>query len=226
MLNLVLSGFAAGWTPGGSVDLYTSYPTDVGIRGVFEGPGRLRVIGSVGMLPDHYLDSINAVAVDQKWYDGPTSRLIDGALQRAVVVRAHLGWRPFPKAGFQFELGYSWMGLGGGLTAAEAIYAKNGYDLEDYLGDAFPVTAAADLHRLEASLGYEFVIRHHLMIRLDLGASYTFDSKATIENEFHVPWFLTDIVENLKDDGEDELEGIFEKYVHTPILAVGVGWKF
>ena len=218
--------WAGEWKPGGSLDVYTAFPTDVGVRGLFEGPGRVRLSASVGLLPDGYLDAINTVAVDAGWYDDRTAEVIDTALDGAAVARVHLGWRPFPAHGFFAEAGYGWIGLGGGVTAADVIYADTGYDLSDYLGDALPFDASADLHRAEVALGWELVFVEHLLVRFDLGYSYTVSAETRIRHAFDVPFFLEGSVEDLEENAEDELRRTLEEHVHTPIIGVGAGWRF
>jgi hypothetical protein len=94
MLLLATVAAASPWL--GNLEAYTSFPTDVGLRGTLEGPGRVRVTGSVGLLPRPYLGVINDNATAQGWYDHDTADLVDAALQDALVLRAHVGWRPFP----------------------------------------------------------------------------------------------------------------------------------
>lgn len=48
---VVTASAADPWHPRGNLDVFTSFPTDVGLRGTFEGPGRVRVTGSAGLLP-------------------------------------------------------------------------------------------------------------------------------------------------------------------------------
>jgi hypothetical protein len=228
MLSLLMASLAtaAPYHPIANLEIFTSFPTDVGIRGTFEMPARLRVTGSVGWLPRPYLDVINDTAVANGWYKEKEADLIDAALKNAVVIRTHLGWRPFPKLGFQFELGYSWIGLGGGLTGGELLEAETGYDLSYFLGDDYNFSANAELHRVEASFGWEHVIAKHLLIRWDLGGSYTFRATAKVEHQFETYWPFTDPIEQAEEDAEEKLVTILEKNVHTPILAVGVGWRF
>jgi hypothetical protein len=223
MLLLATVAAASPWL--GNLEAYTSFPTDVGLRGTLEGPGRVRVTGSVGLLPRPYLGVINDTATAQGWYDDDTADLVDAALQDALVLRAHVGWRPFPKLGFQFELGYGWIGLGGGLTSAQILEAEYGYDFGWLLGDDYDFAAAATLHRVEASVGWEHVIGTHLLVRWDLGASYTLDATARVEREFD-GWPFDAALDDLQDDAEDDLERVLERHVHTPIVALGVGWRF
>jgi hypothetical protein len=224
-MALAATGEAA-WRPIGNVDVFTSFPTEVGVRGTLEGLGRVRATGSAGLLPRPYLDAINDTATAFEWYDEPTAQIVDAALQDALVVRAHLGWRPFPKLGFQFELGYGWIGLGGGITGAEIIEAETGYDLGEILGDSYNFSAAAELHRVDLSFGWEHVFGRHFLLRWDLGASYTFAATAEIHRDFDTPRIFDGFFDEVEDKGEDDLVRILQQYVHTPIIAVGVGWRF
>jgi hypothetical protein len=210
----------------GGVELFTAFPTDVGLRGTLEGPGRVRLTSSVGLMPRPYLDAINDTATDQGWYDEDTADLIDAALKDALVLRAHLGWRPVERIGLQLEAGYGWIGLGGGLTGAEIIEAKYGFDMSYWLGDDYNFRSEASLHRVEASVGWEQVFREHLLIRFDLGGSYTFAAKAEVHRDFDGGWLFNDALDDLEDDMEDDLEETFTRSVHTPIIALGVGWRF
>jgi hypothetical protein len=224
---LALVGAATAAVPLlGNLEVYTSFPTDVGLRGTLEGPGRVRITGSAGLLPRPYLGLINDTATSAGWYTEEDATLIDAALREAVVLRAHLGWRPFRDLGFQFELGYGRIGLGGGLTGAEVIEAYTGYDLEDVMGKGYELTAAADMHRLDLSVGWEHVIARHFLIRWDVGGSWTFDAKAKVERDFDAFWPLDDLIDDATDDVEDDLEATLERSVHTPIVALGVGWRF
>lgn len=217
---------AEPWHPRGNLEVFTSFPTDVGLRGTLEGPGRVRLTGSAGVLPRPYLDAINDTATANAWYDDKTADLIDVALADALVLRAHVGWRPFPKEGFQFELGYGWIGLGGGITGAELIAIETGYDLSAFLGDQYPFAASASLHRVEASFGWEHVFGGHFLLRWDIGASYTFEATADVHHDFDAPAIFDPFFDRVEGKANDELVKVLEQYVHTPILAVGVGWRF
>lgn len=223
---LLLLATAAAAPPIGNLEVYTSFPTDVGLRGTIEGPGRLRLTGSAGVLPDAYLDTINNTALANGWYKQKTVDLLDAALEHALVLRLHAGWRPFPAHGFQFEAGYGFIGLGGGLTGAELFEVEYGYDLSALLGDELSFAARAAMHRVDASFGWEYVIRRHLLIRWDLGASYTAHATADIHREFEAYWPLSTELDRIEGDAEDDVIEALEKHVHTPIMAVGVGWRF
>lgn len=226
MLLLAAWAHATDLPLAGSAEVVTAFPTDVGLRGVVEGPGRLRLVGSAGLMPRAYLGAINDVATGAGWYSDTDAEIIEVALQDALVLRAHLGWRPWARQGFQFELGYGWVGLGGGFTGAELIEAYTGYDLSAFAGDKYSFSAGASLHRAEASLGWEHPLWRGLFLRWDLGASYTFAATAEVEREFDANVLLEGALDRVQDDAEAELVTILEQYVHTPIVGLGVGWRF
>ena len=70
---LTVAAASEPWHPRGNVEVLTSFPTDVGLRGTFEGPGRVRLTASAGLLPRPYLDAINDTATANAWYDDTIS---------------------------------------------------------------------------------------------------------------------------------------------------------
>lgn len=203
----------------------SSFPTDVGLRGMVEGPGRVRGMFQVGLLPSPYLDAINQTAVSQEWYDQTTADLIEAALHHALALRLHAGWRPFPKLGFFLSGGYGFLGLGGGLTGSQAFAILTGYDIP-IPGGYLEYDIHASLHRAEFLLGWEWILKEHLLIRSELGASYTFSAHSEMERNFDVPFLLEGILDDWETEGEDKLDSIFTRFVHTPIINLEVGWRF
>ncbi len=208
------------------LDLGTEFPLHVGGRLTLEGPARIRYSLSGGVLPDPYLDAINAVCVGAGWYSDTDAQLVSATLEGAVVVRNHLGWRPFPRNGFNFELGHGFVGLGGSLTGSEVLEVMAARELPDSLGSNLAFTAAASLHQLDATVGYDAALYRGLHLRVDLGAAVTLASTTVIEPDFDVPRLAEGGVDELTATGEEELDAIFLSYVHVPTLGVMLGWRF
>ncbi len=209
-----------------SIDAYTSFPTVVGARSTLEVPGRLRLSISAGILPDPYLQTIDDTAVANNWYDRDTADLIETMLHNSLLVSAHLGWRPVRKAGFVFEVGYGFVGLGGGLTGTQVLSAVTGYDLSWMPDPGLDYEAHATLHRLEGSVGWEFVIRKHVHLQVDVGYSRTIAATTAVDPQFEVYWPFQTYEANLEKKAESVLHDDLVGFVHTPILAVGAGWRF
>ena len=207
-------------------EVATEFPVYVGGRVTVEGPYRLRYSLSGGSMPAPYLDSINAVCTSFEWYDSLTADLISATLENSVVIRNHLGWRPFPKLGFQFEVGYGWVGLGGGLTGAEVIEAATGKTLSSAVGQNLSVSAAATLHMLDATVGWDQKVWRGLHLRFDIGGAFTMASETVLTPDFDVPPRAQDAVDGLMTEGEDYLNETFQTHVHTPTVGLGVGWEF
>lgn len=207
------------------VEAVTEAPLHVGGRLTFEGPVRLRVSTAVGVLPRPYLDGINAAAVEFGWYDRDEAELIGAALEDSLVWRTHLGWRPWADHGFFFTAGYGFIGLGGALTGTEVLTAL--YGVAPPFGDEIQVNAAAALHTASATVGWEWTVKRHFLVRAELGGSYTADAIARVEPDEETGFrFLDEPIERAAEDTAEWLEGELEQHVHTPTVGLGVGWRF
>ena len=205
----------------------TDVPLDIAARVTVEGPYRLRLTTSVGWMPAGYLDLINGISVEAGWYDTTTASLIAVSLQNAIVWRTHLGWRPFPRHGFQFEVGYGMASLGGGLSAAEAVETLTGQTFPRDAGEDLAVSLGATVHMIDVSAGWEWVIRDHLFVRADLGGAFTLAAQSHITPDWEIthPRVQT-AVDEITAEGESYLNDTFTTYVHTPTVGLGVGWRF
>ena len=206
--------------------LVTEAPLSVGLRLTVEGPGRLRLTSSAGLLPDAYLQGINDVATHYEWWDDQTAELITVALDGALVIRNHLGWRPFAKLGLNVEAGYGFVGLGGGITGSEVLSIVTGYDIPDEVGGGLSFSANAVLHMADVTLGWDQALWKRLHLRVDLGAAFTLASQTTIEPDFEVAPLAEGFVDELCTRGEEALDEEFQTYVHLPTAAVSLGWRF
>lgn len=209
-----------------AVDLYTSFPTLLGAKTTLEVPGRIRFSLSGGVLPAVYLSAIDDYGVREGWYDRETADLIEAVLHNSLLVSAHVGWRPFPKAGLQLEGGYGFIGLGGGLTGAQVLGEASGYDMSWLPDTGLNYVTSAGLHRVEASAGWEVVIKKHVHVQVDLGYSRTLAAKTSVDPDFDVPWLLEDTEAHMERQAEQALHDKLVAYMHSPILAIGAGWRF
>lgn len=205
----------------------TDVAIQAGVRGTVEGPLRLRYSLGVGVLPAPYLDVINAICTGFGWYDDATANLIASALQNSVVIRNHLGWRPFPKHGFQFEAGYGLVTLGGGVSGSDVIAAATGEDLPESLDDTLSFTVAATLHMFDVTVGWEWLLWKRIVVRADLGGAFTLASNTDVEQDFDELGPLAQPrVDEFEVWAEDYLNTTFTSYVHTPTVGLAVGYRF
>ncbi len=207
------------------VELVTEAPVMAGGRVTAEGPGRLRLSVAAGALPGVYLDGINGLAVGEGWYTTTDAELISAALEDSFVLRTHLGWRPFERQGFFFAAGYGVVTLGGGLTGEEVLEAV--LDMDFGLGGEVAWEAAATLHMLDTAVGWEFVVARHLVVKVELGSTFTLAADTRVEpEEWPTNPLLESFAEGVSDEAEDWLTTELETYVHTPTVGLGVGWRF
>lgn len=201
----------------------TTLPLAVEARVQSELPGRLRVGVGVGVLPGAYVDLINTISTSAGWYDEVTGSLIRGALDDSLMLAADVGWRPAPKLGLFFGAGWRSGLLGGGLTGTEVLNAATGADLDPDRTVAQVSTRAA-LHQVTAELGWEQIVAKRLVIRASLGGAFTVAAPTDLSAD--LPPRVAAEVEPVFVEGEDYLRATMKTYVHTPTIAVHVGYRF
>ena len=129
----------------------TDFPIDIGAGIEVEGPFRIRLSSTVGIVPGVYVDTINAFLVGIGAYNHDTANLIKSALDNSLIWRTHVGWRPWSRHGFYGMAGYGLVTLGGGATGSEIIEAATGKSLpatDTTMARSF--TCTSTLHMLDA----------------------------------------------------------------------------
>lgn len=198
----------------------TVVPLHVGIQGVLELPYRIQLAGEVGWMPAGYLDLVNAVCTGFGWYDATTASLISAALGNALVMRAAVGWRPFPSEGFEVRAGYTAALLGGGLSGAEAIESVTGRDVRS-AGTEIPLQATA--HGFQIALSWAFFIERLVLVRFELSYVQIFYTHAWIALD---PSRGSAAVGAASQALDVYLNDTLTTYVKTPTLSVFVGYRF
>jgi len=204
----------------GSIEVVTDVPILVGVRPTVYVPGRLHWAGTVGFMPRGYLQLVDSISVSAGWYDPITADLIEAALGSALIVRNHIGWQPFQKHGFFFEAGHGVAFLGGGLVVGDLLGEATGQFVPPTLaGRGLRVNTV--VQQLDVALGWRFEVAEHVLVRLDIGGAFTIASSTRIQPEggelpFSGPFLR---------EGEDYLDSTLKKYVHTPTIGIGIGYR-
>lgn len=234
LLALLLAAPATAADPV-HVDVFaaTYFPVSVGVAGRVELPARVRLTVGVGTMPGAYLSAINGLCTGFGWYDDLTASLISSALKNSLIVHPRVGWRPSPKLGFHFDVGYQVAALGGSLSGAETIAAASGQELPDgFDGDVIEVDASATDHMLTIEAGYDIVVRERLVIDLSLGGAFSVAARSELARagEITTPSRFDDTIDERLDpllaQGEEYLTDTLTRYVHTPTVGVMVGYRF
>ncbi|PTL83343.1 hypothetical protein DAT35_15285 [Vitiosangium sp. GDMCC 1.1324] len=203
----------------------TDFPLSLGGRLGVESPWRLRLSTSLGYLPRLYLKGVNEVAVGLGAYGRNEANLIEDTLQSSLVWRTHLGWRPFPNAGFYVDAGYGLLSLGGNTTPEAVLVARTGItppEGETALNREYHVRAV--LHMLDAELGWRWGLGAGWTARTALGAAFTLDSNSRVEPRFEPSLPL--VVTAFSRLAENRLDRNLEKYVQFPIISLSLGYAF
>jgi hypothetical protein len=194
----------------------THVPVSVGGEAVVELPGRLLVGLHLGFMPAGYVRLMNEVATGFGWYDEQTASLIQSGLERSLILRASVGWRPFPRAGFELWGGYTLGALGGGLSAADLIEAVTGLPFPAAEGQEVPMRS--NVHALHAAIGWRFVWVEHVVLRIGLGYLHAVGASTRIESADagRSPWVVA---------AEDYLDDTFREYVQTIDARITLSYR-
>lgn len=221
---------AAALPEGHHLDLTvgTDFPVLVGANLAYEHPRRLRAELSGGAFPGPYVDTTNWAMTTFEIYSDTVAALIEAALERAFVARVELGFRPFPQRGLTLSAGYQFLLLSGSTAdvsvVSEGLWGAAGEFAEGYTGD---LELDISPSMLTVEVGYDREVRRHLVVRGSLGFAYTVRNQTVVTPTRPA----NDPVEEeamalLVSGSEDYLDYVFEKWVHLPMIGVGVGYRF
>ncbi len=209
-----------------TVEANTDFPLSLGGRVGIESPGRLRLSTSLGFLPELYLQGLNEVAISLDAYDRRRADLIESTLKSSLVWRTHLGWRPFPGAGFYVEGGYGLVALGGEANPETVLVALTG--IEPPFGESVlerEYDVRSQLHMVDVELGWRWGLGSGLTARTALGGAFTLDSNSRVEPQFEPSNPL--LVTAFSRLAEGYLDDTFEKYVQLmPVITFSIGYAF
>ncbi|MFT5681330.1 MAG: hypothetical protein ACI8RZ_002236 [Myxococcota bacterium] len=211
--------------------LGTDFPISVGTEVTAETSRRFRGKFGVGYYPQPYLDVLNGVAVSAEWWDEETATLIDAALSGALVTGASVGWRPWEHRRFSFGVGYQLIALGGGLTDEEALQGVTGVEVSTNGDQSLEATVAAQLHQITVEASWQWTIKERWLLSAQVGGLSTLYSNTTVEVLLNGPSGPGDeaveaSLNTMETYGEDYLDGIFQKWVHTGTIGLYAGYRF
>jgi hypothetical protein len=224
---LALAGRSAAAEPwrvdlGGGTDV----PIDVGANVRVESPSRLRLAAGLGWLPGAYVDTINTVLVGVNAYGQSTADLIRASIKNSLIVRAQVGFRPWPARGFYGEAGYGLIALGGTTTAGALIADATGKTPPPPPPGAPPIAfdVGSRLHMIDVEAGWEHPLRDDLIVRLALGGAFTIASSTTI-TPTSAPRDPA-AGRAFTDAGAAYLDHIYTSYVFTPVVTIALAYRF
>ena len=121
---------AASWAL--TLEAVTDIPVSLGVRATLTVKPGIRLSAGLGYFPGAYLDLINSVVIpftDDYGYSEEDGKVVRDTLENSLVARLHAGW-DFTE-NLYGEIGYGYVGLGGGLTGQDVLILITDYDQAD-----------------------------------------------------------------------------------------------
>lgn len=208
-----------------AVAVGTDFPIGVGGRVDMEGPWRLRASVSLGALPGPYVSAINGFLVGVNAFGDSTAELIKQTLSSSLVLRTHLGWRPFARRGFYVDGGYALVTLGGSASSAELIAGVTGRPAPERDGrHQYTLSATSTLHMLDLEFGWCWPLWRRLQLRTAVGGAFTVRASTRITPDYTPK--TPQLTAAFTEYGESYLDDIFTSYVFTPVVSLSLGYAF
>lgn len=195
----------------------THLPLSIGVDAQLELPLRFLVSLHLGWMPPAYVEMINATATAFGWYNEPMADLLAAAIQRSFVLRASVGWRPFEHEGFMFLFGYTLVTIGGGVTSAQAVQAVTGYEMDPRHSTDIDIQTV--LHALHASVGWQWLLADHFLIRTAVGYVHTILSETSTDAGAAAEMLPMEEAERLVDD-------VLQTHALSPEVHLTAGYRF
>jgi hypothetical protein len=201
----------------------TIVPLSLGGAASLEIPGRVLIQANLGWMPPGYGAAVSGLVQSVGGTDPGVGALVDAALDGAFVARVSAGWRPFPSAGFEITGGYTYVGLSGGLSAADLASAIGGNVAAAYAASPFEadISVRSKLHNFHVGLGWRWVVWDHLLIRATLGYMQTLGSSSSVEISGH-----PELATMANDTVAPMLADVYKSYVKLPYLGIDAGYRF
>jgi hypothetical protein len=190
---------------------------------------------ALGYLPGTYVGLINTWCVHTGVYGEDTARLVDLAVDQALVWRTHVGFRPFAHLGLYLDAGYTMVTLGGGLTAGQVVSAETGVELPP--GPPLPVppgvhavnpatdsfTIGSTLHLVDLEVGWELLVLRSLYLRTAVGGVLAVAASARVAPQFTPlsPQAMNAFVSAAGERITSSLES-----VRAPVVSVSLGYAW
>ena len=222
-----------------SAELGTDFPVSIGARGSLEHRAtRLRLHTGLGLMPEPYVDGINAFVIAVNGYDRETADLIKASLKDSLVWHASAGWRPVEGSGFYADLGYRFVGFGGGLAASAVISKAIGVPLPsgEESGDFNAYDVSTSVHMGMAELGWLWSLGERWSLRGALGATTAFQVRAVVDLDEEQDGFwdqsaaaglsFFDWLFGFQGSAEEFLEETLDKHMHSPVCPVALSYRF
>jgi hypothetical protein len=220
--------------------LVARVPDTAGMGLVYEGPGRVRIGGSAGVLPGAFAGVVGDVGRDLELWDETTGYVVDRLLPGAGSVRATAGWRPARDGTFSFDLGYQFLKMSGDFDPTEVAETLGELheleELSQYSEEEIAegledleipgVRVRSNLHLVTLELGWQWQTPTNLLLRLGVGGLFAVGHTGQVEMDDIL--FQGEPIGSgeVRTTAETTLDDYIMGYFRAPTLGLSVGYRF
>lgn len=210
------------------IEANTDFPLDIGARAQLELPYRFVVSTSLGVMPTPYAQAIDATLVGFDVFPQVVGNLINVALDGSLVWRTHVGWRPFPRWGFDIQAGYGLVALGGSAGAAQLLTAVGRAPPNDPDINGRPIHIASMLNMLDIEVGWTFLIAQWVPVRVALGFAGTLGASSSlyfVGPDGNAIQPRAAATQGFINQTTQWLDGEYQSYVFLGVISVAAGFR-
>jgi len=207
-------------------------PVSTGVHTTLEGPGRLRVGGSVGRLPGVLIYGASEASASLGLVDDEGAAAVGETASSAWVLGGSVGWRPFEAAGLwvagdlrhlrcDSTASPELVATALGVSDAAISAAKSASDADPSLSpDPYAMSMRATL--LGGSVGWDWLLAERVVVRFSAGGLGLRSARTVLEPGDGARPPERKVV----DEANQGLEELSSRRFFTPTLGLGVGWQF
>ncbi len=228
-MNFILLAAQAGAAEGVDALIVTDFPILTGASLAWQHSSRLRLEGTAGVLPSPYVDAINWGMTTFDVYSDTTAELIDVVLQNAIVLHGQVGYQVLPRRPLSISVGYQRIGFAGDTTDidlfSDAVIPQG--ILDSTRSDFGELEVDLTSHMVTGEVGYQWLLREHIVLRSSMAFAYTFHSKTDVyaTREAQNP-LEEESLTLVNEAAADYLDFVFEEWVHLPMIGISAGYRF
>ncbi len=205
--------------------LGTRVPLYVGAGLNYEITKNYGLHATAGYMPDSYFNLINSTAERMGFYSSSTAQLIETALNDTSFIGVGADWKPWGPDRFYFSIDYQFGWAQGGLAPLDLLESALDRKIQlesqgEYANSLLTYSLESRIHMIGLSINRKWYSGKHIVIKTGLGIQVTVNSITEVRSE------IAPLQGGISRDVEDLLDDALEKYAHTIIFDLSVGFRF
>lgn len=200
------------------------FPVSADVQVNVELPGRLRVYGGAGLVPSQFTGAVNRAFVSFGAYRPEIGNFVLGHINDTRVLHAGVGWRPFSRAGFFVQGGYTQVLFSASVSGEELIssFAPLSVRSSPLQVSVPSVGLTTALNMAELQVGWEWSLGP-VFLRGSLGGDFTLQSDSQV--------YFLDAQGHHQGAGPlgssvaESIDQALERYAKTPFIGLQLGYR-